>query len=354
MVKSSSTDESLKTICKLVDNELISEFKRLVTLEKKTTAEILLFLKEIESRKLFLELGHTSLFSYLTKGLGYSESSALRRINAARLLEAVPEIKNEIESGTLNLMQVSMVAGALKQKEKEQKEQKHKTNKNDISLNNNFIDHNIIDKKTLLMKVKNLNTVETQKVIAQTLDLEIKSFEKKTIQKDESVRAEITLTKDQMESLERVKQLISHTHPNPSISDLVDYLAKEFIKRKDPSILKAKYSQEKLSQEKWTSTVVVKKEAKIGRQVSASRASKAFGFRYRDHIPVRIQRQIHQRDLCCQWVDPKTNQKCASRFQTQIDHIIPVHRGGKNEVQNLQLLCSTHNQLKYLNEMKRS
>src|SRR5580693_8569329 len=99
-----------------VDTELIARFEKLVSLERRTTADIIDCLKEIDRRRIYLQLGHTSLFSYLTKGLGYTPSSAQRRIDAARLLQTLPEIKNDLESGSLNLMQISMLSQAIRQK----------------------------------------------------------------------------------------------------------------------------------------------------------------------------------------------------------------------------------------------
>lgn len=322
--------ENLETKTKLIKNltnaDLIIKFESLVSLEKKTTAEVLDYLKEIELRKTYLHLGYTSSFSYLTKGLGYSESSALRRINAARILESVPEIKKDLESGNLNLMQVSMVAAGLKQKAKERKEDKVSSS---------------VDKKTLLMKVRNLDMASTQKIIAETLDLEVKHFDKQRVQKDDSVRVELTLTKKQAETIERVKELISHTYPNPSIGDLIDYLASEFLQRKDP--LRKNTNQ---TGQNTTIMVVKNKASKKSLFEDANKNANKNRLR-RKHIPIQVQTEIHQRDRCCQWVDPRTKQKCASKFQLQIDHIYPIYKGGTNKVENLQLLCSVHNKMKY-------
>lgn len=46
---------------------------------------------------------------------------------------------------------------------------------------------------------------------------------------------------------------------------------------------------------------------------------------------------------CCEYIDPITKRKCSSKYQLQIDHIIPVARGGDNESTNLRILCRTHN-----------
>jgi 5-methylcytosine-specific restriction endonuclease McrA len=40
-----------------------------------------------------------------------------------------------------------------------------------------------------------------------------------------------------------------------------------------------------------------------------------------------------------------TQQKCQSTYQLQVDHRVPIARGGSNEESNLRVLCRTHNLL---------
>ncbi|MBK7961713.1 MAG: hypothetical protein IPK04_11270 [Bdellovibrionales bacterium] len=47
------------------------------------------------------------MFDYLVKEIGYTPASAQRRIDAARMMQQVPELGNKIENGTLKLTQVS-------------------------------------------------------------------------------------------------------------------------------------------------------------------------------------------------------------------------------------------------------
>src|SRR5580700_6327257 len=103
----------------LPNRDLIEKFKILVLHERKITAEVVDYLREIDRRKVYLELGYTSSFSFLTKGLGYSPSAAQRRIDSARLMQMVPEIKNDLQAGSLNLTQVAIIAQAIRQKKTE-------------------------------------------------------------------------------------------------------------------------------------------------------------------------------------------------------------------------------------------
>jgi len=48
----------------------------------------------------------------------------------------------------------------------------------------------------------------------------------------------------------------------------------------------------------------------------------------------------------CEFVDKKTGRRCECKFGLQREHIIPLARGGTNELSNMELLCATHNQLR--------
>jgi len=62
-----------------------------------------------------------------------------------------------------------------------------------------------------------------------------------------------------------------------------------------------------------------------------------------DHIPAAVEREVRKRDGgVCQW-QLDSGGICGSRFQIQLDHIIPKARGGKSVLKNLRLLCAPHN-----------
>lgn len=92
----------------LTDKTLLLDTKSLVAQERVISLKVIHHLKEIERRRLFADLGYGSLFEYAIRELGYSDSSAMRRINAARLLKDLPEIEKKIEDGSLSLTNLSL------------------------------------------------------------------------------------------------------------------------------------------------------------------------------------------------------------------------------------------------------
>lgn len=87
----------LPSLKDLSDSLLLDNVRAIKNVEDQAIADFVLYLAEVDSRKLYREVGFSSLFSYCTSsitesGLGYSESSAFRRIQAARSLKDNPEI----------------------------------------------------------------------------------------------------------------------------------------------------------------------------------------------------------------------------------------------------------------------
>jgi hypothetical protein len=75
----------------LTDDQLLTETKRLVACERMATAAVLRSLMEIDSRRLYLREGCSSLFSYCTQVLHLAEAAAYNRIEAARAARRFPE-----------------------------------------------------------------------------------------------------------------------------------------------------------------------------------------------------------------------------------------------------------------------
>ncbi|HEY1079997.1 MAG TPA: HNH endonuclease [Bdellovibrio sp.] len=300
--------------------ELISRIEKLARTERKITHLILLHVAEIEDRKLYAELGYDSIYTYLTRGLGYSEGAAHRRVQSARLLKKTPEISQRIEDGSLNLSQLAQVQKCLKE---------HNNSDKGISYEATL---------NILEKLENKNNFETEKVLALAFDRPVQTFESVKPQQDDSVRLQITLTKEQFAELEQAKSLLSHICHEGHWADVIGALAKIYNDKKLKGRIKG-------------GTSAVPKNNSNNPQVLASQstqsASATESKRPRKYISVHLKRNLLRKaNNCCVYINPITNLRCNSKYKLQIDHIQAWSKGGTDHPSNLAVLCQAHNLFK--------
>ena len=180
----------------LTNQKLDEQLKSLVTSEREILSDILVHIKEVDRRKLFLVFGFGSLFEYLTKSVGYANGCAQRRIDAARLSLEVPGVILKIESGELNLSQVTLVQKAIRDVQ----------SKSGAKVNS-------ATKEKLVCDLASKSISESEVIVAQTLNLDLKESTTTRHQKDESVRLEVTLSKAQWAKMLKMRELLSHSLP---------------------------------------------------------------------------------------------------------------------------------------------
>lgn len=93
----------------LTDDELIASLKDLVSKERGITALLIAHLAELDRRRIHLAQGSSSLFTYCTSVLHFSEHAAYLRIEAARAARRFPVILDRIADGSLHLSAVSLL-----------------------------------------------------------------------------------------------------------------------------------------------------------------------------------------------------------------------------------------------------
>lgn len=290
----------MKNLFKLRDDELEISLDMHVKQEREILHIILEYIKEVSRRDLHLARGYGSLKDYLVKKFGYSERAAYRRIEGANLLNQVPTLAENIKNGSMDITKISEITRAVKEKERVTGEK--------VSA---------LVKSELVARVSGKPSMESQKELAQVLDIEVKEFDKKKMQQDESVRLEFTVTKKQYEKLMKCQDLaaqkIQQDHMGFSLASVIEVLADRYIAEKTE--LKTKPS-EKVNQ-------TITSKTKI---------------------------EILKRDQCCQFKDEKTGKICGSTFAVQVDHRMARWAGGDHGKSNLQILCAQHNRYKYRKE----
>lgn len=265
--------------------------------------------------------GYDSLFQYLVQGQKYSEGAAQRRISAARLLKDLPEIENKIQEGALNLTQLAKLAVAVKQ------EQKHTGQK--VSLE---------EKKELIEKLENKNGFETEKLLSQEFDFTPTPKEKTVPRKDE-VYLTLKLSKDQFEKLKQAQMILSHQVHDGNYAETLEVLCDKVIQgrqktRKASSVEKAFESEESQNP---PSTFASTAATAVGETSLQSKNKRIY-------LSKALRVEVYQKaNHCCEYVCATTGKRCSSQYQSQIDHIIPLARGGINDLGNLRVPCQTHN-----------
>ena len=103
------------TLDHLSDAVLLRQLSELVARDRKTTAELLAHIAEVDDRRLYAEAGRPSMFAYCVEDLHMSEDAAYRRIHVARAARRFPVLFGELETGRLHLSGVSLLAPHLTQ-----------------------------------------------------------------------------------------------------------------------------------------------------------------------------------------------------------------------------------------------
>ena len=103
----------------LSDRELLSRLQSRAGDEHVATVDILLYLSEVERRRLHLSLGYGTLFDFATRYLRYSASAAGRRIQVARCVARHPVLLEPLRAREVNLTTIALIAGRPRRRQRE-------------------------------------------------------------------------------------------------------------------------------------------------------------------------------------------------------------------------------------------
>ncbi len=330
-VKNELKMEPKVVVSGLSNQDLMGRFGKLVQTERKITELVLECIIEIDRRKIYLEKAYPSLFEFLVKEFGYSPSSAMRRIESARLLKEIPEMSEKIKSGAINLSQLAKVQQTIRAIQK-----------------TSHVKIATTQKKEILNKIEFKTQAKTELILAQEFNLPHVHFEKEKVHKDESITLTMTFTKEQMELLEKVQNLISHIVPDKKWSEMFTYLAQKEIKSRSPKVEAKVVSN--INEDDDNGNRNDNHEAKRNLEIETSKNIKINSLTNKSskHISLKTRKTVlDPKNAGCQFKDPSTQKKCGSKKFLQMDHIQPRWAGGGNKSSNFQALCAQHNRYRY-------
>lgn len=294
----------------MTDNQLIERVEYLVRRERELVECLIWHLQEIQDRKLYIQMGFTSLFECLVKHFKYSEAVTYSRISALKIISAVPEAAEALNSGEVNLTTLSLTQSFIRKQEKETGEK--------VSPE---------QKVQYVESIKNKSTQEVKQILATISPVSKLPLDKVQYLDHKHAQLQATIDKTVIEKIEKLKSLISHENLDPSYNDILNVAldtAIETIEKKRGIKMPAIQIETKAETKTETSTQSF--SVKSSRYIS------------RDVKRFVLNRSNHQ----CEYIH-SNGQRCTSKFQLQFDHIIAFSKGGSSSLNNIQNLCRVHN-----------
>lgn len=323
-------------IKKLSNKALTNTLEKLRSVERSTTLEILLYLIEIEDRKLHLELGYSSMFSFCTEKLGYSESEAGRRIIAARCIHSYPKVYRLLCDGEVNLSTVSTFAGILTSenaeevlcavcgKSRSEVQEYVARYRPRVTRPKESIKPIVVKAKPKKAETAGLLFSREQEKSGSSQENHSRCGSDSSTSKQKiKTLFDIRFSADEgfMEKFNEVKRVLSGKYPmGVSTEDLFREVMECFLKQKSPKERQAR------------------REKRVRKPKSISPSKKdprTAGVVLKDLV---FKRDGYQ----CVYVG-LDGKRCGCTVDLEVDHILPWAVGGRTGEENLRTLCAAHN-----------
>ena len=297
----------------LGNDQLLVALPVLVRRGNETTADLLAHLAELDERKLFLELGYPSLFTYCIEVLGLCESAAGRRTTAARVCRRFPNALARVARGELHLSALCAMNPHLNQENAAELLDacSHKTRRQvEEALAKRFPRPDVKAQIRRLPEGSGLDPLS-----------------------DNRYGVHFTADGEFRELLEKARALTSHRVPGSDLAGLM------------------KLGLEALIRETEKKRFAVGRKPKAhppgGSDIAGAEVNRhdqcKTGGRSR-HVPAAVARTVYARDDGqCTFV-AQDGKRCGARDFIEIDHVDPFAVGGASNAENLRLRCRAHNQ----------
>lgn len=314
-----------------ISNEtLVGTLKEFRKSENFLIADIVSYLAEVDSRQIYREQGYSSLFSFCTQALRYSEGAAQRRIIAARCLRSNPEVYELLKEGKVSLCALSEVAKVITPE-----------NKREILDLSQGLPKQEAQKLAAQYQPAaqpKRETIRAKKVVVAPITATMKVTQGNLLTPGEDTKPSTSLVAVEerfslslevdAECMELINDAKRYSG-KVKLSDLMKVVLKEYVKRKKPAVTATPV----------TATPIAKTETRRSK-TEESRVLKPSRY-----ISRKVKDEVRVRDgERCTYVSPE-GRRCGEMVGLQFDHAIPFSHGGESSRENLRLKCSAHNLL---------
>ncbi|HEX5217356.1 MAG TPA: HNH endonuclease signature motif containing protein [Vicinamibacterales bacterium] len=316
------THESLSS---LSDADLLSTTRLAARTEREATARLVALLEAVDSRRLYLAEGYSSMFAFCTRALHMSEHAAYARIEAARIARRFPAILERLADGRLSVTNVGLLAPHLDEEncdavlEAAQYQSKREVERLIVAMH---------PQPAVPSAIRPLPSKVTAPAVVQGVispaPLPIPSaaavHPRGAVVAPLSPRSyllRVTLSESTHRKLERARDLLRHEIPDGDLAAIIDRALTLLVTQAERT--------------KFAATT-----RKSTGQVTATTRSRS------RRIPSAIRREVWARDQGrCAFEGH--DGRCSETGFIEFHHVIPFSAGGPSTTENIQLRCRGHN-----------
>ena len=307
----------------LSDDQLIAQVQRCAAREREATSTLIAALAELDARRLHLAAGCSSLFTYCTQVLHFSEYAAYARIEAARVARRLPLVLDLLTEGAITLTTVGLLAPHLTPE-----------NHRDVLAASRYKSKREMEQLVAALRPKPEVASIVRKLPVKPMDQVAamlntpfmpppvpsaacaRSDPRATVAPvaPERFKIQVTVSREAHDNLRRAQDLLRHSIPNG-----------------DPAVIV----------ERALALLVSELERKKMAMAARPRSRTAPALHSR-HVPAGVKREVWKRDGG-QCAFAGTEGRCRERGFLEYHHVVPYADGGTTTADNLQLRCRAHN-----------
>ena len=279
----------------MTNQELHLKAKSVAKTYLQIEADLVTLLIEMDRRRAFRELGYASLFQYCVLELKLSEAVTSAFITVSRKAAVVPDLMEALETQTLTVSKAAKITSAL-----------------DIQ--------HVEETKQVIEFASQHSTAETERWLREKKGIDTLHM--------------LKLDSATMGKLKKARNLIKR---DLTLEETLGLVLDEYIQKHDP-LEKAKRSLIRKSSPGKSS--LQKDETPKLKSEPSSRST-------RRPLPAAIKHIVIHRDQnrCTHQI--RQGIRCENTKFLEIHHRRPVHAGGTNAPQNLEILCAAHHRLRH-------
>ena len=283
---------------------------------RRSESELLDIIQKLDDKKVFRALGYSSLFQYCLDELKLSEANSYSFIRVARKAKTIPEMKQEIKNGNLTVSKAQKVVAIVNNK-------------------------NVSE---WLRKAIELPCRKLEREVAIALPQQ-EVLEKTKYLSGKRLKLELGIDENLYEDLIRIIDILSQkTKKAISTEEALKAMAQCFKEKYDPQIRANRILAKK------------NKSQEHGVHVNSSKVDKSKDSKLNDHdqhpknflrkpLPAFTKHQVIQNSNSqCEYIQ-SNGKRCLSKRWLEIHHRKPIAMGGRDHIDNLQLLCFSHHQM---------